>query len=279
MMRRAVLVGIAAAAMLGAWAAGASAAERLLQVSFRLAPNVGYAVHVDGFGEPRGLLVSPAGDLYVADRKRNEVVRIGQDGRREVLTREVASPGDLAISGWGMLYVAATERNQVLRVSPHGVAYVYLDAISGPSSLAFDLLGNLLVCEPSNGVIRAFSGPGPGSVFARAERPAGVAFTREGVALVAENGPGRILRVHPDGRTERFAEGLHAPEGIAIGPSGDLYVAEPRAGRVSRIGPDGARQNVAEGLSDPRNPVFDAFGQLFVAESGTGRIIRFTGDF
>ncbi len=123
------------------------------------------------------------------------------------------------------------------------------------------------------------AGPGPGGVFARAERPSGLAFTREGVALVAESGPGRILRVHPDGRTERFAEGLRAPEGIAIGPSRDLYVAEPQAGRVSRIGSDGARQIVAEGLSEPRNPVFDAYGQLLVAESGTGRIIRFMGDF
>ncbi|HYB74584.1 MAG TPA: NHL repeat-containing protein [Candidatus Sulfotelmatobacter sp.] len=278
-MTRRAAVGIVVAAVVWAWAAEAPAAEQPLRVAFRLAPNVGFAVHADGFGEPRGLLISPAGDLYVADRQRNEVVRIGQDGRREVLTREVTGPGDLAINGLGMLYVAAMERNQVLRVSPHGVAYLYLDAIASPASLAFDPLGNLLVCEPSTGVIRAFSGPGPGGVFARAERPYGLTFTREGVALVAENGPGRILRVHPDGRTERFAEGLHAPEGIAIGPSGDLYVAEPRAGRVSRIGPDGARQNVAEGLNDPRNPVFDAYGQLLVAESGSGRIIRLTGDF
>lgn len=279
MMRRAAAVGIAVAGMLGAWAAEAPAAAGPLRVAFRLAPNVGYAVHADGFGEPRGLLVSPAGDLYVADRTRNEVVRIGQDGRREVLSRDVVGPSEVAINGLGTLYVAATERNQVLRVNPHGVAYVYLDGIPGPAALAFDPLGNLLVCEPSAGVIRAFSGPGPGRVFARAERPQGLAFTRDGVALVAENGPGRILRVLPDGRIERFAEGLQGPEGIAIGPSGDLYVAEPRAGRVSRIGPDGARQPVAEGLSDPRGPAFDAFGQLLVAETGAGRILRFTGDF
>jgi sugar lactone lactonase YvrE len=278
MMRRAA-AGIAAAGMLAVWAAEAPPAEWPLRVAFRLAPNVGYAVHVDGFGEPRGLLVSPAGDLYVADRKRNEVVRIGQDGRREVLTREVVGPGDLAINALGMLYVAATERNQVLRVSVHGVAYLYLDRLQGPASLAFDALGNLLVCEPPAGVIHAFSGPGPGRVFARAERPHGLAFAREGVALVVEHGPGRILRVQPDGRTEPFAEGLQGPEGIAIGPSGDLYVAEARAGRISRIGPAGGRQTVAEGLSDPRNPAFDAFGQLFVAESGAGRVLRFTGDF
>lgn len=258
-------------------AAGAEAAA--VRSSFKLAPEVGYAVHADGFGEPRGLLVSPAGALYVADASRNEVVQIARDGRRTVAARDVPGAYKAAIDPLGFLYVAAANVNRVIKVSPQGVASVYLEGLSLPVDLAFSQNQELLVCEMTGNTIRAFTSPRQGRVLARVQTPFGLVVTRDGVVLLAESGPGRILKVHPDGRAERWVEGLERPEGMAIGPSGDLYVVEPRAGRISRIRPDGSRQAVAEGLAGPRGPAFDAYGQLFVSETAAGRVLRFTGDF
>ncbi len=278
-MRRAALVAVWLAGMLAVGATASQGATGPVRLTFKLAPEVGYTVHADGFGEPQGLAISAAGDLYVADQKRNEVVRIGRDGRREVVARDVRGAQHVAIDPLGALYVAATAQNQVIKVSPHGLPSVYLDGLAGPVELGWDAQGALLVCEFAGNAVRAFTSPSQRRVFVRAEGPYGLASQREGITLVAENGPGRILRVQPDGRTERLAEGLQGPEGIAVGPSGDLYVAETRAGRLSRIRPDGTRQTLVEGLSAPRGPVFDAYGQLFLSERGTGRILRFTGDF
>ena len=280
MMRRAVVVGIAVAGMLAAWAAEAPAAAGTVSVGFRLAPEVGYAVHAEGFGEPQGLLVGPAGELYVADRKRNEVVRIGRDGRREVVARDVRGAQHVAQDPLGALYVAATALNQVIKISPQGVPTVYLEGLAQPVELGWDPQGALLVCELAGHAVRAFGSPRQPRVLARASGPSGLAILPGGITLVAESGPGRIMRVYPDGRTEQFVHGLDGPWGLAVGPSGDLYVAETRGvGRLTRIRADGTRQTLAEGLNCPRGPVFDAYGQLFVSECGTGRILRFTGDF
>jgi DNA-binding beta-propeller fold protein YncE len=229
----------------------------------KAASRANYTVFATGLAEPRGLLVAPSGDLYVAEQKSGSIVKITPDGKITRIADGFVSPHDLAIDAKGNIYVAETGTGRVAMISPARKVTTYL--------------ANLLVCELQSGKVRAFQSPNKYRTVVTLVGPHGLAF-KTGDTFVNDWKGDKVVKVSPQGRVQVIAN-VKGPVGLAFGRSGDLYVAQPQARMVSRIKPDGTRLVFIENLAEPRDPVFDSAGNLFLAETAAGRILKFSGDF
>lgn len=127
------------------------------------------------------------------------------------------------------------------------------------------------------------------------EFPEGPVAMADGSVLVVEIRPGRITRVHPDGRKETVATPGGGPNGMAVGPDGALYVCnnggfdwyeqdglllpgnaarDYTTGRIERIDiATGAVTRLYDScdghkLSGPNDIVFDAHGGFYFTDLG-----------
>ncbi|WP_235902531.1 SMP-30/gluconolactonase/LRE family protein [Sandarakinorhabdus oryzae] len=127
------------------------------------------------------------------------------------------------------------------------------------------------------------------------EFPEGPVAMADGSVLVVEIRPGRITRIHPDGRKETVATPGGGPNGMAVGPDGALYVcnnggfewyeqdgillpgnaaADYSTGRIERIdiatGQVDRLYDSCDGhrLSGPNDIVFDAHGGMYFSDLG-----------
>src|SRR3989304_3673087 len=55
-----------------------------------------------------------------------------------------------------------------------------------------------------------------------------------------------------------FATGLAEPRGLLVAPSGGLYVAGPKSGSIVKITPDGKITRIADGFVSPHDLAIDA---------------------
>ena len=67
--------------------------------------------------------------------------------------------------------------------------------------------------------------------------PSGLALDRAGVLYVSCRHDGTIHRVTPDGRAQRWVEGMGIATGVAFDSAGDLYVGD-RSGTIFKINPN-----------------------------------------
>ncbi len=103
----------------------------------------------------------------------------------------------------------------------------------------------------------------------------GIARAKDGAAIFADGGTGRILRT-ANGTTEELARGLHRPMGVATGPTGDVLVSESGAGQIIRI--DGGKtETLIDGLNEPQGIAMSG-NEMFVLDAGSRELLRFASD-
>ena len=161
-------------------------------------PEQGLRVAGEGFSAPTGLFWSAETGLLAANRNAGEVVRIRQDGTREVVSRGHRLPvgvtrladGSLAVSCYG---------GSVDRVSPDG-------AIQSIPARDVGLVG-----------------PGVGIL------------TDGGRLFVVDNGGGTVARLEAGKMADTLASGLMSPVGLTRAPDGRLLVASWGDGTVRSL--------------------------------------------
>jgi len=242
---------------------------------------------------PAALALGPAGILYVADARNQDVRTIDPSGGIRWLAGGAAGAGyadgppgaarfllpeGIAVSGAGLVYVADTHNNRIRTVDASGdVATLAGDGTAGwrdgpgataeffaPHGLALDAIGNLYVADTLDHRIRKLDASGNVSTVAGS-----------GVAGFAD-GPGAAAQ-------------FSAPEGVAVDAAGNVYVADTGNDRIREIDPGGtvttlAGNGAAAGCADgpgvsaelyrPASVAVDATGQLFFADTGNHRICR-----
>ncbi|MDR2673561.1 MAG: hypothetical protein LBC18_01495 [Opitutaceae bacterium] len=237
--------------------------------------------HADGaasaalFNEPRGVAITAAGALAVADTGNNAIRLVTADGAVSTLSTAFDKPRAVAAHDQnGDIYVADTGNHLIKKIDDAGaVAIIAGAAVPGfangigpaaqfntPSGIAVYAAGNLSIADTGNNAIR-YIDMTTGSVSTFAGRP-----------LVA---PG-----HNDG-AKTAAATFNAPQGVAVDAGGRVFVADTGNSHIRTIHsgtvfhtalyPEGFSNYAGfkDGRdSDPGDVLFDHPSAIVVAEDG-----------
>ena len=268
-------------------------------------------IYADGFGDLRGIVVDPQGNVFVADRARGAVTRIAPDAARIRVARGLAHPIGLALDPAGRLLIAEEKAGRVVRVEANGRTVV-VSGVKQSRWLATLEDGTLFISarrltrdtgpEPDDEsdepeMILQLTPAGQLHVFADGFRHLqGLAANHETLFAATQ---GRRSRGHADGVvfqipilddgtagvSVRFgpSEQFTKPVGVARDRLGALYLTTQRLDlpkdeakrAVAKLHPAGVVTRYAERLDDPQGLAFDAEGHLYVADGHSGRVLRF----
>ncbi len=109
--------------------------------------------------------------------------------------------------------------------------------------------------------------------------PAGIAFDGDSNMYVAMYNAGVVVRYHPDGTEDVFAENVREPIGLDWDSSNNLYVSNYAGdATVTKISPDGTSENFAKinALIDVSSLCLDDADNVYVSSYRTGDIYKIT---
>ncbi len=285
--------------------AAAPTAIRLLRAPARTIPNWpgrltrlagdGIAGATDGprararFADPFGLVLDPAGAVYLSDGGDNNRIRkLGADGVVSTVAGAIEgfadgqgaaarfnTPSGIARDRAGNLYVADTGNNAIRKISPAGLV----------STLAGDG--------------RPGERDGPGRT-ARFNGPIGIALAKDGSLYVADTYNDRIRRVGMDGMVSTVAGSgvpgeadgpalvaqLDTPCALAFDGAGALWIADTNNDAIRKLGADGLLVTVARGdehardalMRRPMGLAITGDGYIYVSSGARGRVLQLAPD-
>jgi gluconolactonase len=168
---------------------------------------------------------------------------------------------------------------------------VVVSGYNSPEGPAFDRAGNLYFVNWLTSSIVRVTPDGQAAEFANTGGiPAGLAFDREGILYVADEGAQwhGVLRVTPDGRItpwvqEFEGQPLNGANDLCFAPDGVLYFSDPWGSSLERpIGgfyrafADGRLERIDHGLAFPNGVAVQADGRaVYLAETWHNRVWRY----
>ena len=208
---------------------------------------------IDGLGTaatfnfPRGIVVGPLGDIFVADGNNNKIRRItGQ-------TSFFPNGGSITVSTFAGSGAQSSLDGTGTSATFNSVGGIAVD--SDGNLYVTELNGNRIRMITSNGVVTTLAGSGTSGFLngaassAQFNSPQGVAVDSSRNVYVADSGNNRI-RLIRDGVVSTFAgSGLstfldgtgtnanfNSPRGIAVDSMGNVYVVDTGIHRIRKIG-------------------------------------------
>ena len=161
-------------------------------------------------------------------------------------------------------------------------------AVPGPAAPTLPPFptGMLLVAAPGDNTVWALdSNPDPLTGLPNSitglQGPEDLAFSTEGMLLVADGGGDRVVVFDGDGNqrgTIGEASGLLHPTGLALGAGGHLFVASAGTDRVfefNSVGMSVGDFGAGTGLADPWGVAVAPDGRILVASGGTDSVFVF----
>ena len=209
--------------------------------------GAGLRTVVDGLQHAEGVCWSPTKQVLLAGGEGGQLYRFALEGEtvETVCTVAGGSMLGLALDGTGAAYVCDVGNGCIQRITPDGSVRQHGSAIGYPNYPAFDADGRLWVSDSGD--------------WGKSN--------------------GGIVRIDPDGTTERVLDGMHFANGLAL--RGDwLYVIESTWPRIVRVPLSGGTpeslvvfaQVVPEGLA------FDANGGQWIGCWQPNRVYRLDPD-
>ncbi len=267
------------------------------------------------FNKPRGLALTAAGDLYVADCDNH---RLQLWNRKSGTWSTIGGPGTTAgafnqpfgidVDSAGNLYVADTGNHRVqYRSAATGTWYYWggpswgseLGQFNGPYALAVAPAGTLYVADHYNHRVQKRSAAGTWSIFLangaatnQVRNPSGVAVDNAGNVYVSDydnfTSKPRVRVFAPSGAFVRSlsdaavaAKALTYSRGADLLRDTSLMVADRDGNRALQFDPQTAlwSQVVPTGwLTAPEDTACDDRGEVFIADTGANRIVRILMD-
>lgn len=177
---------------------------------------------------PQGLALDGAGNLFVADPGRDDVLRIALGTGTVAPVRAEPAPGPedqvtptpwAVASAGGTLYVAGEEEGGILRIGPDGVvtrvvARAAGSDLKGATAIAVDGEGRLVAATDrevlrigpdgslapvAGGPTKGFGGDGGPATAAKLDSPTALAYGPDGSLYIADSGNRRVRRVDTTG--------------------------------------------------------------------------------
>jgi tripartite motif-containing protein 71 len=207
-------------ALVGAFMALKGESERAIAVSM-----AGTAGHKgSGAGEmetPSGLAIAPNGDIVVADRVNNRVLRFGSDGqfksafgkptaiKGKAKAGELEEPSGVAVDSDNNVYVADAWNGRIQKFDPKGKPVSEIGGLRysfySPRNVAVDKAGNIYVADTGNSAVKVVDSSG------------------RLIKVIGSKGSGSGM----------FNEVF----GLAVDSRGNLYTADPGNKRITKFGP------------------------------------------
>ncbi len=224
---------------------------------------------------PAGVVADSNGNVFIADSKGNQVVRVAAaGGSTTTLMTGLNKPAQVAVDGLGRVYVADAGNNRIAMVAAGGGSVTALGTgLNAPQGVAVDNVGNVFVADTGNNrIVELPSGGGQLTVTVSGLLgPTRVAVDAAGDVFVADSGNARIveLPVNSEPVTVNLGTATIAPVGVAVDAAGDLYIADSSTGSVVEFGPGSVNGNqLVTGLTSPKGVAVDLNGSLYVADAG-----------
>jgi len=160
---------------------------------------------VKGLNGPNGFAISKYGQLFIANERGKQVVKVKNDSTTEVvLTSD--SPDGLTFDDAGNLYVSNFYSGIILKMSAGSIDTI-AKALNKPSDIKCDTKGNLFVSEYETGNIKKINKHGEITEIASGLKfPFGLAFDNKGSLYVASNSTGEIYQIDSTGSVIVFAQ-------------------------------------------------------------------------
>jgi streptogramin lyase len=216
-------------------------------------------------GNPYGIAVSRAGDVYVTSDRR--LRRIDPTGRITTLLETPTEAGPVTVDAQGNVFMAIE-------------AYIYRVAAASGAVAVYAGTG-----------VKGGAGDGGPAATAQVNRPHGLLISStDGALLIADTENGRIRSIDPVTRIiTTVASGFAGPAGMCHGPNGEAYVTDFTAHNLRRLDPSGPVVLVGNGakgsrgdggpatqasIDTPISCAHDPAGKLYIVEGGGTGTIR-----
>ncbi len=239
-----------------------------------------------GLNSPYGAAVDSVGNVYIADRQNNRVVKLPAGGGAQTTTGVgLNSPAGVAVDAAGNVYIADTYNNRVVKVPVGGGAQTTMGTgLSYPIGVAVDGSGNVYIADNYNRVVEVPVGGGaqftlPITNLSPSSGSAGVAVDGPGNVYIVDSGNNRVVEL-PAGaglgtQVTLPATGLQNPNGIAVDVRGNVYIADSGNNRVVKVPVGGGAQTtMGTGLNYPIGVGVDGPGNVYIADTRNSRIVE-----
>jgi uncharacterized protein (TIGR03437 family) len=251
-------------------------------------------------GNPFGVAVDDAGNLYIADKLNSRIRKVTAAGTISTVvgngsnysgdggvatSAQLGYPVGVASDSGGHLYISDNSNQRIRKVTAAGI----ITTIAGT--------GN-----------PGYSGDGGRATSAQLNFVLGVAVDAAGNLYIADGGNSRIRKVTPagvistiagngargysgDGGPATNAE-LNTPYGVAVDGAGNLFIVDTYNNRIRKVTPAGIISTVAGNgaygfsgnggpaasaeLNTPLGAAVDSAGNLYIADTGNSRIQKVT---
>ncbi len=244
---------------------------------------------------PSALAYDAAGNLYIADAGRNQVLEASLAGALTV----VAGTGTEGFTGdGGPASAAELDRPQGLAFGSDGTLYI---ADTGNARIR-SVQGGIITTFAGKGA-RAYGGDGGSATLASLREPAALAVDSSGALLVCDVADQRVRRISAgtitsfagdgvqgfagDGGSATSAE-LDSPSGIAVASDRGVLIADTHNHRIRLVASDGTIRTyagtgslgysgdggpaIAAQLSSPRGVWVTAGGSVWIGDTENQRV-------
>jgi DNA-binding beta-propeller fold protein YncE len=204
--------------------------------------------------QPRGIAVSPDGDVLVADFGNNRIQAFASDlkflrtwGSPGELPGQFKEPGAVAVGPNGEIYVADTWNHRVQVFAKDG-KYLreWATAFYGPRGIAVDQKGSVYVADTGNNRVVRFAANGQkevewggkGSAPGQFLEPVGIVTDAAGQVYVVDNGNGRLQIFTRDGKfvsefpVSGWESKVYSEPHVTIDAKGTIWVSVPGAKEI-----------------------------------------------
>jgi sugar lactone lactonase YvrE len=232
----------------------------------------------------------------------------------------LGDPGGVAVDAAGNLYIAAAGNDRIRKVGTNGVITTVAGGgslgdgnpatnagLSEPYGVALDALGNLYIADTydirikkvgTNGIIttvagngsEGYSGDGGAATNAKLDLPDGVTVDSWGNLYIADSQNYCIREVATNGIIKTIAgtniagfsgDGgaatnarLDYPTSVALDGAGDLYIADSKNERIREVATNGIINTFFRNSYTVSGVAFDAMGNLYIADTGSNCILK-----
>jgi DNA-binding beta-propeller fold protein YncE len=230
-----------------------------------------------GLGQPQGVAVDDAGNVYVADTGYNAIKQWTRASNTlTTLVSGQAVPSDVAVNGVGNVYIADTGQNAIKQCTTvnSNLTTLVSSGLDYPTGVAVNGAGNVYIADTSDNAIKQWTLSNSNLttlVSTGLNLPFGVAVDVAGNVYIADTYNNAIKQwtAANSNVTTLVSSGLNSPVGIAVDGAGNVYVADTFNGALREW--SAANNTVstllASGLNDPYGVAVDIAGNVYLADT------------